>query len=187
MANLIKRRNYLVHPSSQFKYIAMTILPALIMTITCTYFLLHSGEVFLARQKCRVANEIASIDETIALLKNETSFAAAEQRVDVLKTRLVMLRKNLEIEYNNTVNKWSVAKVIIFIALSMVLLFAGIISLLFSHAIAGPLFRLRRSLDMLAEGRDVEQFAFRQYDEFKEVATSFERLRKSLKDKGVLK
>ncbi len=187
MANAVKRRNYLVHPSSQFKYIAMTILPALIMTITCTYFLLRSGEVFLSKQQCRIASEITSIDETIELLKNETSFAAATQKVDLLKTRLIMLRKNLEIEYANTVNKWAIAKTIIFLSLAMVLLFSGLISLLFSHAIAGPLFRLKRSLDMLAEGKDVQPFAFRHYDEFKELASSFERLRNFLKSKGVLK
>jgi len=187
MANLIKRRNYLVHPSSQFKYIAMTILPALIMTVTCAYFLLHSGEVFLAKQQCRIASEIASIDETISLLKTEVSFASAEEKVDVLKKRLIILRKNLEIEYANTVNKWALAKMVIFLSLTMVLLFSGIISLLFSHAIAGPLFRLRRSIDMLAQGKDIEPLNFRHSDEFRELASSFEKLRIFLKSKGILK
>jgi methyl-accepting chemotaxis protein len=186
MGKFFPRRKYFIHPSSQFKYIGMTILPALLMSLFCTYFLLYSGEIFLAREKNQVNTEIAAINATVMQLKGGSYPVEAIGKVEILQKRLVILGQNLEIEYFKTMEKWAKTKMSIIFLLSVILLFSGVISLLFSHRIAGPILRLTRSMDFLAEGKDIPSFHFRTYDEFKELATAFDKLRKSLKDKGFL-
>jgi methyl-accepting chemotaxis protein len=181
-----KRKKYFIHPSSQFKYIGMTILPALVMSIFCTYFLVASGQIFLSKEKGQVSTEIASLNDTIRQLSRDNYPVEAVSKVEVLKKRLIILGENLEIEYFKTMEKWARTKMSIIFLLSVVLVFSGILALIFSHRIAGPILRLTRSLDMLASGKDIPPFHFRSYDEFKELASAFDRLRKTLKDKGLL-
>ena len=57
---------------------------------------------------------------------------------------------------------------------------------MFSHRIAGPLYRIRTCVDMLAEGKNMAPIRLRKRDEFKELAASLENLRSALKDKGLL-
>jgi hypothetical protein len=181
-----QRRKYFIHPSSQFKYIGMTILPALVMSVFCTYFLIYSGQIFLSKEKGQVTTEIASLSDTIRQLNRDNYPPESISKVDVLKKRLTILGENLQIEYFKTMEKWAKTKMAIIFLLSVILFFSGYLALLFSHRIAGPLIRLTRSLDMLAVGKDIPPFHFRSYDEFKELAAAFDRLRKTLKDKGML-
>jgi spore maturation protein SpmB len=60
MGKKYKRTKYFIHPSSQGAYIALSILPALIMSLYFTYFLISSGELVLkaspnsaGNQECR--------------------------------------------------------------------------------------------------------------------------------------
>jgi hypothetical protein len=165
----------------------MTMLPALFMGAFCTYFLMKSGEVLLAREKTQIHSEISFIDETISIIGRENYPPDTIKKVEVLKKRLLNVGQNLEIEYLKTMEKWAETKMSIVFLISVVLAFAGVLSVLYSHRIAGPLLRMRRCIDMLAEGKDIPPFHFRSYDEFKEVGVSFDRLRQALKDKGLLK
>jgi hypothetical protein len=186
MNKLTHRKKYLIHPSSQFKYIGMTILPALLMSVFCTYFLIYSGEIFLAREKNQVSTEIASIEATVRQLKSADYPPEAINKMEVLQKRLTILGENLKIEYFRTMEKWAKTKMSIIFLLSVILALAGTIALLFSHRVAGPILRLTKSLDLLSQGKDIPPFHFRSYDEFKELAAAFDRLRKTLKDKGML-
>ena len=47
MAVKNRRRRYFVHPSCQLRYIAFSILPALIVSLFCTSLLLYTGESIL--------------------------------------------------------------------------------------------------------------------------------------------
>jgi methyl-accepting chemotaxis protein len=182
----IYRKKYFIHPSSQFKYIGMTVLPALLMSVFCTYFLIYSGEIFLAREKNQLSSEVASINVTVRQLSIAKYPPEAISKVEVLQKKLTILGENLEIDYFKTMEKWAKTKMAVIFLLSVILVLAGTISLLFSHRIAGPLLRLTKSLDMLSQGKDIPPFHFRSYDEFKELAAAFDRLRKTLKDKGML-
>ena len=71
MRTRFKRRKYFVHPSSQFKYIAFSILPALIMSLACTYFLLKAGGLILKTQKEDHFVEISSVTQAIYALETE--------------------------------------------------------------------------------------------------------------------
>jgi methyl-accepting chemotaxis protein len=164
----------------------MTVLPALVMSVFCTYFLIYSGEIFLSREKNQVGSEVASINGTVWQLKSANYPPEAISKVEVLQKKLIILGENLEIEYFKTMEKWAKTKMSIIFLLSVILALAGAMALLFSHRVAGPLLRLTKSLDMLSQGKDIPSFHFRSYDEFKELAAAFDRLRKTLKDKGML-
>ncbi len=60
----------------------------------------------------------------------------------------------------------------------------GLIGLLISHRVAGPLHRLRSHMDAVAEGRTTADVSFRKGDFFPEIADSYNRqLRKLTSDK----
>ncbi|MFA5362438.1 MAG: hypothetical protein WC335_04225 [Candidatus Omnitrophota bacterium] len=182
------RMKYLIHSSSQLKYIAMSVLPAFLMSIFCTFFILKSGEYIIEREKYKLFIELSSFNRTIENLEKDKQYTPeVKEKIKKLQAELRSIEDILKVTYFDTLKEWEKTRISIFVVLPIVLLFLGGIALLYSHRVAGPLFRLRKSLDRLAEGKNVGAFKFRAYDEFKELAVSFERLRKSLKDKGVVK
>jgi len=187
MATGIKRKRYFIHPSSQLKYIEMAVLPALVLSLFCIYFLIKNGEMFLAREKTQLSVEVSYLNNTIQQLNRENYPPETINKIEVLKKRLSNLAYNLEKEYFGNLKLWVETKMALFIFLAIVIFSAGFIALLFSHRIAGPIYRLKKLAEMLAEGKDIPPVKFRNYDEFKEVAEAFEKLRKSLKAKGMLK
>lgn len=186
MSQKLPRKSYLLHPSSQLKYVEMTVVPALLMCVLCTSFLIRSGEVFLTKEKTQLAVEVAYLSDTTNSLEHQQYPADTLQKIEVLKKRLSIMRNNLEIQYLETVKQWNNTKVVLFLFAAIVILTAGCIALVFSHRIAGPLVRLRRVVEGLAEGKDAGMVKFRTYDEFKELAAAVEKLRKVLKEKGMV-
>jgi hypothetical protein len=181
------RKKYFIHSSSQLKYIAMSVLPAFIMSIFCTFFVLKSGQYIIEREKYKLFIQISSFTQTINNLEMDQQYTPeVKEKIRKLQVELRSIEDILKITYLDTIKEWEKTKITIFIVLPLVLAILGFIALIYSHRVAGPLFRLRKSLDTLAEGKDVPSFKFRTYDEFKELSVSFERLRKSLKDKGAV-
>jgi len=183
---LKRRKKYFIHPSSQFKFILMSILPALVMGVFCTYFLVKSGELIFRIERERLSVEVTSLSQTIQELEKEHYPKDVLEKIDILKKKLAILQDDLRIKYFNMLEKWAKIKMQILFGLFLVLILVGIISLLYSHRVAGPLTRLRKYVDMLSKGKDTPPLRFRKYDEFKELADSFEKLRRSLKEKGII-
>jgi len=186
MAERYKRRKYFIHPSSQGTYIAFSILPALVMSFFCTYFLANSGELVLRAAKEKPLVPFYSIRQTIVTLENEGYTKDTATKVKQLRKELNSLRDILEATYLDTLTQWDKTKRVIFVVVFWVLLFVGLLSLLYSHRIAGPLFRIRRYVDMLYEGKDIPPIRLRKHDQFKELAESLDKLRGKLKDRGLL-
>jgi methyl-accepting chemotaxis protein len=64
----------------------------------------------------------------------------------------------------------------IFAGTSVILLAAlGMIGLLFSHRVAGPLYRLHKHMTDVAEGKTMDDVKFRQKDFFMEIADAYNR------------
>ncbi|MFH1128383.1 MAG: hypothetical protein V1699_03110 [Candidatus Omnitrophota bacterium] len=187
MSAASKRKKYLIHPSSQFRFLLMTIFPALITSIFCIFFLISTGQLFFFKEKIKVSSEVAAISDTIEQLSRGDYPPEAITNVEILKHKLAVLKDNIDGSHYKAMEHWAKAKMAAMSVLVLILFFSGIMSIIYSHRIAGPLYRLAKSLDMLAEGQDVPLFHFRAYDEFQELAASFDRLRKALKDKGYLK
>lgn len=182
-----QRRKYFIHPSSQLKYIAMSVLPALLTSVFCIYFLVRTGELALQAERAKLSVEITSFNSTIQELKTEQYPKPVIDKIQKLKKELISLNNILSVSYFDTLTEWNKTKALMFVGLFFILIFVGAISLLYSHRIAGPIVRLKNYIDLFSEGKDVPNIQIRHYDEFKELADSLENLRSSLKSKGILK
>ena len=186
MGKKYKRRRYFIHPSSQGTYIVLSILPALVMSLYCTYFLISSGELVLKAAKEKPLVPFHSIRHVIVTLEKEGCTKDTAARVTRLKNELNSMRNIIEMTYLDTLDQWNKNKRVIYVALFFVLLFVGLLSLLYSQRVAGPLFRIKSCIDMLVEGKDIAPIRLRENDQFKDVAESLDRLRSRLKDAGLL-
>ena len=186
MGQKYKRRKYFIHPSSQLKYIAFSVIPALLMSLYCTYSLVESGKLVLRAAKEKPLVPVYSIRKTILALEKEGYTKDTAAKVTRMKSEVESLTKTLETTYSDTLTEWDKTRRTIFVVLFCVLVLVGLLSLVFSHRIAGPLFRIRRCVDMLVEGKDMPPVRLRKRDEFKDLAASLDRLRIVLKDKGLL-
>lgn len=187
MFKLFRRTHYLIHPSSQLKYIEMAVIPALLLSFICGFFLITSGDIFLMKQKARIFDEIASLQELSQRLSLPGQGQNPGQTLGVLDKRLAILQNNMEMEYFYMVGQWAKTKMMLSVLLAIGLLFSGFMALLFSHRVAGPICRLKKIAEMFTQGKDIPPVKFRTQDEFKELADIFEKLRVFLKSKGVLK
>lgn len=66
-------------------------------------------------------------------------------------------------------------------------LWVGIISLIYSHRIVGPIYRLNKAIEALQDGKESGRITVRPADEFQNLADSLEKLRVILKSQGYLK
>jgi len=178
-----KRKKYLIHPSSQLKYIGFSVIPALIVSLVCTYFLIKSGELIFQMDRERLLVKLYSINQTSEVLEKEGCDMEKTRR---LKNDLLSFKNMLEKTFLDTPKKWHEMLLFLFVILACVLLFTGLFALSYSHRMAGPIYRIRSNIDMLSEGIDISPIALRKHDEFKEIAESLDKLRMNLKQRGLL-
>ncbi len=79
------------------------------------------------------------------------------------------------------VNIYFIFKVLALLVLGSLLI--GGLSLFASHRIAGPIFRLNKSLKQLAKGHYDERLSFRKHDYFQEIAENFNSMAESFEKK----
>jgi nitrogen fixation/metabolism regulation signal transduction histidine kinase len=180
---MIRRRRYFVHPSSQLKYIAFSILPALIMTLFSVYFLNVSGELILGIQTETVLTELSVVEQTIVRVREAATKETADD-VRRLNDVLYSFADAVLLPYLEAPQRWNEAKTVLFACLFSALMGTTILAVLYSHKIAGPLFRVKTIINMLSEGKDPQVIQFRKNDEFKELAEALEQLRLTLKRRG---
>lgn len=59
-----------------------------------------------------------------------------------------------------------------------------VLTLVFSHVIAGPIYRLKQAMESVSEGDYSVRLSFRRLDELKSLADSFNRMMDRLSQKG---
>ncbi len=178
---------YLVYPSLQLKYIAMGVLPAFLMGIFCTYFLFKTGELMFQAEKDKMLIEISSLSNTTQGLIEQKYPPEIVEKIKKLKNELMSLQNILRVTYYDTFKEWDALRVLMLIGLFSILIIVGLICLISSHRIAGPLIRMKKYVDMFCEGKNTPGIHLRRYDEFKDLAGSLEKLRQGLESKGLLK
>jgi hypothetical protein len=186
MGAKFKRTKFLVNHSIQLKYIAFSILPALVISLFCSVLLIKSGELILKTEREDRFADISEITQTIYNIDTEGCPDNTTEEIRRLMARLLPLQNTLAMTHFDTLAKWNKVKFIIVFSLLMILLCIGILALLASHRIAGPLFRIKQSLDSLCEGKDIPPVRLRKHDELKDMAESLDKLRRHLKNKGLL-
>ena len=187
MAAKFKRRKFLVNHSIQLKYIAFSILPALVMSIFCSALLIKSSELILKTERESHFANISEITQTIYQVDTQGCSGKTAGEIQTLMAQLLPLQNDLAMSHFDTLAKWGKMKFIIVFSLLLILSCIAVLALLASHKIAGPIVRMKRCLDWLSEGKDFPALQLRKHDEFKDLAASVDKLRVSLKDKGLLK
>jgi len=160
-----RRRKYYIHPSVQTKYILMSILPVLMVGIWSVL----------------VVNNLSSLQQELWM--KTVKMPSLERMPENVKVYLNNLYRNYYQYF--LMDKWvyqKIKQIFIFDALILIIGF-GFLGLIFSHRIAGPLYRMRRYIDMLSKGQEIPPVRVRGYDEFKEIAHSLDNLRISLNNK----
>jgi hypothetical protein len=181
-----RRRRSFINPSVQGTYIAFSIIPAVLATLFCTYSLIYSGEIVLRAAKESPLVPIYTMRQTIEELEKEGHNNKTASKVRELKTELTTLKLSLEDSYHNTKIRWNAIRWQIFAVMFWCFVLVGSLALIFSHRIAGPLFRIGKCIDQFAEGKDSGPVRLRKRDHYKNLASSVENLRQSLIEKGVL-
>ena len=187
MASKVMRKRYFVNFSIQFKYIMMSVLPVLLMSLFCIYFISQSGELLVEKQKSKIVEEFSSIDKTLKQMQAVNLPKDVNNKLEIFSKKLSILQEELNIQYYNLVEKWAKIRMKLLIVLSLGILFVCIISLIYSHRIAGPIYRLKKAIEAMQNGKEIGHIKLRPGDEFQDLADSVEKLRVILKNQGYLK
>ena len=181
------RKRYFVNFSIQFKYIMMSVLPVLLMSLFCIYFIIQSGELLVEKQKSKIVEEFSSIDKTLKQMQAVNLPQDVNNQLEIFSKKLSILQEELNIQYYNLVEEWAKTRMKLLAVLFLGMLSVGIISLIYSHRIAGPIYRLTKAVEALQEGKEIGYIKVRPGDEFHDLADSLEKLRVILKNQGYLK
>lgn len=182
-----RRKKYFIHPSFQIKYIVIALLPALITGIFCAYFLIKTGELTLQALKIKRSMFVASLNYVIEELTKQNQSPEIIAKIKKLKTEPHSPENILRKPYFDVIKGQEQIKISMLLGLFSLLILIAVICLIYSHRIAGPLIRLKKSIDMFCEGKITAAIHLRKDDEFKELADSVEKLRLVLESKGILK
>ena len=88
MAPKAMRKKYFVHFSVQFKYIMMSVLPALVMSLFCIYFVIKSGELVVEKERRKILAEFASISSTLKQSQAISLPKDIKDQIDIFSKRL---------------------------------------------------------------------------------------------------
>ncbi len=183
MFGIIRRRNYLINKSNQLTYVAFSVLPALVMTIFCVYFIFDNGELILKDSREKPMVPIYELQQSVGSLETDGCSPELVAEVQSIKSELVSLTKSLESGYEETIYRWNLTKRVLYLVMTSVLLCVGLWALIYSHRIAGPLYRIQKNIDEMARGEDIPPISLRKNDEFKDLAASLEKLRLKIRDR----
>jgi methyl-accepting chemotaxis protein len=182
LEELMIRRKYFINPSVQLKYIVMSVAPALVMSIFCIHFLIDAGQQQLRNHQERISVTFDALQKDSSQLgKAETADQRIEDIQKIIKY-LTLIQKDLEARDKEIVSNWKLTQNSIILIILLALFGVGAAALIFSHRIVGPIFRIKRYIDMLADGQDIPVVKIRKNDEFQDVADSLEKLRKRIAD-----
>ena len=92
------RKKYLIHPSSQIKYMMVSIVPALLIGVFCTNFLIEQGELILLKEKQKYFQDIQliedDVDAAIYDLKNERYTPDSVEAVRGLLRQIISMKNS---------------------------------------------------------------------------------------------
>ncbi len=183
MFGTFRRRTYLINKSSQLTYVAFSVLPALVLTIFCVFFIFKNGELILRGSREQPIVAIYELQQSVAELSNHGINSEVGNEVQELQGKLVNLSQSLESSYEETTLRWNSTRQVLYLVMFSVLFCVGFWAFIYSHRIAGPLYRIQKNIDELARGEDIPPVVLRKNDEFQELGASLETLRLRIREK----
>ena len=141
----------------------------------------------MEKQKSKIVEEFSSIDKNLKQMQTVNLPKDVNNQLEILSKKLSILQEELKIQYYNLVEEWAKTRMKAFGRTFPGILFVGIVSLIYSHRIAGPIYRLKKAIEALQDGKEIGYIKVRPGDEFQDLADSLEKLRVILKSQGYLK
>ncbi|MBN8216960.1 MAG: methyl-accepting chemotaxis protein [Spirochaetes bacterium] len=165
-----KRKNYMVKRSFQVRLMLriFSVIAIIIALLTGSLFIVN--ELSFKTAKGAIVKHIESLNEINPVDVGPT---------DILK-RTAMVGQNVRIAVDNL--RGNMVKAFI-ASLVLALLLTGTVFLLISHRIAGPVYRIEKSLQALEQGDLTMRVYLRDQDEFKDLGDIFNSMTASLNDK----
>lgn len=179
---MIKRRNYFISPSVQVKYILMSVLPAAVIGIYATIFLFKTSELLMFKEEKRISLEVSGYLYNFSQLTKDVSSVEDRRKMIRILDNLYTLQEGSHQSYLYNIKFLNEVKKMLLFGEALIFLCVGILALVYSHRIAGPVFRISRYIEMLTEGKEIPPVKLRYYDEFKEMAELLDKLRDKLKE-----
>jgi len=177
------RRQYINNLPVQLRYLGMSILPALTIGVFSLFLLISAGQLLIFKAKGEMLTQLSALDNQVQLLASrhmaEKTIPAdrlTDLRKDILGSRLAINKVHQEI-----ISEWQNMMLLMVVGTLAILLCVTILSVLYSHRIAGPMVRIRRILEMMADKQPVPVVKLRKYDEFQDIAAALNRLNSTLK------
>ena len=177
---MYKRKKFMIHQSIQIRYILMSVLPALVLSVFCIFFLVKSGENMILRSELAL-NKINGYSQMLNELEGQEQSEKGLEKILGLKIELLSFQRSMQKIYLSNFMEWKNICMQILMGLFFVSFLVMILAIIYSHRIAGPIYRVKRYLDMMAESNDLPPpISFREYDEFKEIADSVNKVIKKI-------
>lgn len=177
-----RRRTYLVNKSSQITYVIFSVVPAMVMTIFCVYFIFNNGTMILQNSREKPLVPIYHLQQSMAHLESEGCTVEHQEEIIAIKKELVILTHSMESAYEETVHRWDESRRGLYLIMIGVLICVGLWAFIYSHRVAGPLYRIHKNIDEMARGEDIPPVVLRKNDEFKDLAASLEKLRLKIQE-----
>lgn len=173
------RRRYFINPSIQLKYVFIVCLPLVIIGISSFLMVQEIGKISEQVNQERLLTELGIIEANLRMLDD---IPAKEETVAMLKDELMDLKEHAKDHVLTSLMMWAKVKEVLLFEAFILILGGAALALLFSHRMVGPVYRMRKYMDMLANGQEIPPVRVRGYDEFKEMAASMEKFRVHLND-----
>lgn len=177
-----RRRTYLINKSSQLTYVAFSVIPALVMTIFCVFFIFSNGELILRNSREEPIVAIYELQQSVTEFSNLSNNPEVINDLQEMQGKLVTLSHSLESSYEETTQRWNSTRQVLYLVMFSVLICVGLWAFIYSHRIAGPLYRIKKNIDELARGEDIPPVVLRKNDEFQELGASLEALRLKIRE-----
>lgn len=166
-----KRKNYMVKRSFQVRLMAR------IFSVIAVIIALLTGSLF-------IVNELSFKTAKSSVSKHIESLTAGDESQNVSPTDIFKRTAKVGQQITKAVDDMRGNMIKAFIAaLVLALLLTGTVFLLISHRIAGPVYRIEKSLQALEQGDLTMRVYLRDQDEFKDLGDIFNSMTASLNDK----
>jgi len=182
MSRTFRRRTFLVNKSNQVTYIIFSVVPAMVMTIFCVYFIFNNSELILRDSREKPMVPIYNLQQSVANLDMDSCSDEHRTEIVSIKKELGILAQNLESSSEETIHHWNETRRGLYLVMVAFLFCVGLWAFIYSHRVAGPIYRIKKNIDELTRGEDIPPVILRKHDDFKDLAASLEKLRLKIQE-----
>jgi methyl-accepting chemotaxis protein len=166
------------------RYALWIVVPIITLGLFVTFFGLKIGRQLVDNQKQQLMLQISTLEESFKYLDAGMPTKSAIEKTKNNIRNLKILSQDMV-----AVNSMEFGRLMGFVLLAMLVIIIGAVMLgvFLTHRIAGPMFHLKRAIWQMTREINDEPIRVRVTDEFKELASALDELRKVLRSNTFLR